>query len=239
MALLLGILVWCACKQATISSLEPSPSLDGNPLDNNGFPFVDWEYWQSVNEDVVGWITVPHTDINYPIVQASRSNPQYYLYHDVFKNWNFYGCPYLDATCTGFEGLNSIVYGHNLGQGNTYMFASFAHYTNASYARDHNTILLQTPQNKYVLKVQCVSIIAGWETVKRTDFYNRADFQTWANERFNEASIQLSSETETPVKLYTFATCSYIFGDDERTLVYAHDPLETPATETPPGQHTQ
>ena len=53
---------------------SPSPSPNGTPQETatesaggreSEFPTVDWDYWKSVNGDVIGWITVPGTDINH------------------------------------------------------------------------------------------------------------------------------------------------------------------------------
>lgn len=76
-----GMLAW------TLWSMEqagnPSPGGDnGNrqvQVDPYGFPEVDWDYWKSVNPDVIGWVTVPGTNIDSPIVQAHSDDPEYYL----------------------------------------------------------------------------------------------------------------------------------------------------------------
>ena len=76
---------------------SPSPSPNGTPQETatesaggreSEFPTVDWDYWKSVNGDVIGWITVPGTDINHPILQAHASDPDYYLHHDIYRNYN-------------------------------------------------------------------------------------------------------------------------------------------------------
>lgn len=84
----------------TLYSMEQSGNPDPVPgkavsLDPYGFPEVDWEYWKSVNPDVIAWVTVPGTNIDSPIVQAHSSDPEYYLHHDVYGKYNVYGCPYL------------------------------------------------------------------------------------------------------------------------------------------------
>lgn len=53
---------------------------------------------QSKNEDTVGWITVPGTVIDYPVMQTP-DDPEYYLHHDFEKNSDIHGTPFLDAGC--------------------------------------------------------------------------------------------------------------------------------------------
>ena len=84
--------------------------------DDDSFPVVDWDYWQGVNSDVIGWITVPGTTIDSPIVQAPKDDPDYYLKHDVYGNYNPHGAIYLDADCEdGLLARNAVIMGHHYG----------------------------------------------------------------------------------------------------------------------------
>ncbi len=81
---------------------------------------IDWAYWLSVNPDVIGWITVPGTGIDMPIVQAGARSPIYYLTHDVYGSWNCHGIPCLSWACAqgGLLGSgNALVFGHHLNDG--------------------------------------------------------------------------------------------------------------------------
>ena len=76
------------------------------------FPEVNWDELLVENPKTVGWVVVPDTNINYPIVAAPKSNPQYYLNHDFHGDWHFAGVPYLDSKCeTNWTSYNSIVFG--------------------------------------------------------------------------------------------------------------------------------
>ena len=90
---------------------------DASEAADDGFPTVDWAYWQGVNPDVIGWITVPGTTINSPIVQAPTDDPDFYLSHDVYGNYNIYGAIYLDAECAeaGLDSRNAVILGHHSG----------------------------------------------------------------------------------------------------------------------------
>lgn len=83
-------------------------------------PDVSKELEQAVkdNSDVVGWLQVPDTKINEPVVQTTDN--EYYLRRDYKKNYSYAGCYYLDYESVLFdEGKdlpqNAIIYGHNLG----------------------------------------------------------------------------------------------------------------------------
>ena len=201
------------------SPQSPEASDAGGPED--GFPAVDWDYWKSVNPDIVGWVTVEGTNIDYPIVRAPEEDPDFYLTHDVYGDWNYTGCPYLDAGCE--DGLDSrccVVFGHNMGWSDA-MFADFAKFLDEGFAREHETVLLQTPEWKKALKVQAVDVIGGWEKAKRTEFEGMEDFMEWWVGRFDAADLKLARQASGARSLYVFCTCSYNYWGDERTLVYA------------------
>ena len=72
----------------------------------------DYSSVVKVNTDTVGWVKVPNTNIDYPVVQFS--NNDYYLNHDFDKKYNYRGAIFMDYrnNPTEFD-ANTIIYGHN------------------------------------------------------------------------------------------------------------------------------
>lgn len=201
--------------------VSPSPESPTVQITDDGFPVVDWEYWQGVNPDVIGWVTVPGTVIDYPIVQAPSDDPDYYLHHDVYRDYNVYGVPYLDVDCadTGlFDSRNAVVFGHHMNDGS--MFAAFADYSNLDFANEHARILVQTPEAKKVYLARCVDIVNGTELAKRTDFNDETDYREWYDSQLSGADVVIDAITQ-PQTAITFCTCSYNYSSNERTLVVA------------------
>lgn len=189
------------------------------------FPEVDWEYWQGVNEDVIGWVTVPGTRIDYALVQAPDNDPTYYLYHDIYRTWNPYGCPYVDASCEGITSLHTVIFGHNMTSYDPSMFGDFSRFSYWGYAAEHPVILLQTPDEKLVLDVSSATIVHGTEASKRTDFESAEELAFWYDKRFENATVQLANNEEA-TQLFTFVTCSYNYFSNERTLVCSQPQTE-------------
>lgn len=209
-------------ESASPSPAGESPGAEA-PVDSDGFPEVDWDYWRSVNPDVIGWVTVPGTDVDQPIVQAHSDDPQYYLTHDVYRKRNVYGVPYLDAECEGglLSSPNAVVLGHHMSDGS--VFAGLARYsTDAGFARENARVLIQTPDEKRVLNVRFASIVNAEETNKRTTFLDDTDHLTWYKGELAGASTVLDSTGAVPSRgLVCLCTCSYNLFNNERTLVYA------------------
>jgi len=70
------------------------------------------------NPDIVGWITVPYTNIDYPIVQA-RDN-DYYLRRDLNGEYATPGTIFMDCRCAPDGADYSILYGHNMKSGSMF-----------------------------------------------------------------------------------------------------------------------
>lgn len=235
LAIAVSIAVWLI-SSSTSAHTDPNPKgIEALATDvDDGFPIVDWNYWQGINPDVIGWISIPDTTVNYPIVQAHKDNPTYYLNHDIYKKYNIYGCIYLDADCAedGLLSQNAVIFGHHMRHGES-MFKPIASYTDKAFASSHSEIYIQTPTEKRKLNVEAASVIRGTDRTKRTQFNNREDFCEWYKTRISEASMRLDKDT-TPARITTLVTCSYSFWpDDERTLVYAADTKDIPKTPTP------
>lgn len=182
---------------------------------------IDWDYWLSVNPDIAGWLRVPGTEIDSPIIHAPEWDPDYYLSHDVYNDYNPMGAIYLDCGSAGlFDGGNSVIFGHHYGN---LMFAAMSNYSNESWAREHATILVFTPDGEtHILDVQCADVIRGTDPVKRTSFSDRSDLMAYWHERFDACSMKLADSAQETKQLFMFVTCSYNFWpSNERTITFA------------------
>lgn len=225
----IAIVVLFVMSNDKAANVSPAPNMDVSDVsisevaDTDGFPVVDWDYWLSVNPDIVGWVTIPGTEVDQPIVQAPASDPTYYLTHDVFGDYNINGCPYLDASCAdeGLDSQNAVIFGHNMGWNQT-MFGDLEYYTDLAFAQEHSRVLLQTPDKKMTLNVQGAAIISGWDQTCRTSFESVQDFDIWYGERFIECTVQLQEPNEELAEqgIITLVTCSYNYWSNERTVVY-------------------
>lgn len=203
---------------------QPTPQAGGftSDADGDGFPEVDWKYWLKLNPDIAGWITIPGTPVDYPIIQARSSEPEFYLRHDVNRDANPYGCIFIDAECDqGLQSQNCVIYGHHMADGS--MGAALASYTDESWASEHSKLLIQTPDWKRALNFRGARVINGREESKRTQFAGKRDFEEYVETCMDACSSRgsLMGDAMLPTRMYTLCTCSYTRFDDERTLTYA------------------
>lgn len=102
---------------------------------------MDLELLRQINSDVLGWILIPGTEVNYPIVQ--RGDNDYYLNH-TWKNENSsVGAIFLDyRNAADFSDGNTLIYGHNMK--NRSMFGSLKYYLNDGHWEEHPAVYLVT-----------------------------------------------------------------------------------------------
>ena len=91
---------------------------------------IDWAALRRLNPDIIGWIVVDGTTIDYPIVRG-RDN-EYYLHRTFMKEQNTSGAIFMDhRNCAGFFDPSTIIYGHNMQNGS--MFAGLHDWTGNSF----------------------------------------------------------------------------------------------------------
>lgn len=116
---------------------------------------VDFASLKKINREIVGWIYIPETGIDYPIVQA-KDNTKYL--HRTFRGKDSYvGAIFLDALCKpDFSSFNSIIYGHNLKNGE--MFGHLKKLYDVEYNpkadyKKHPTIWIITPNYAWEYRI--------------------------------------------------------------------------------------
>lgn len=92
---------------------------------------VDLRFLQSQYPDVRGWLTIPESGIDYPVLQSSPEEPEYYLRRDYQGNYDINGSLFLQADCILGESGNLTIYGHNMNSGA--MFGNLDQYSSYEY----------------------------------------------------------------------------------------------------------
>ena len=106
---------------------------------------VDFQALRKINLDIIAWIRIPDTKIDYPIVQGK--NNAYYLKHMFQKTEHAAGSIFLDVDNEAdFSNRKSILYGHNMKDGS--MFQGLHRFQEESYLQEHNQVYLYLPDNR-------------------------------------------------------------------------------------------
>ncbi len=120
----------------------------------------------SVNNDVVGWLSIPGTNINTPIVQSKDNN--YYLRCNFYGTNTNYGTPYADYRCKkNTLSTNTVIYGHNMPSGTH--FYDVHRYEDIEWYKQHPVINYSTLNGSYTFLVYTAFYTTG--TVKYNGGY--------------------------------------------------------------------
>lgn len=175
------------------------------------------------NPDCIGWLRIPGTTIDYPVMQ-SATDPEYYLKHDFEGNDSSYGVPFADSRCSLASSDNIIIYGHQKHNGT--MFSPLLNYEGGDFYSQHRDVELILADGKEVYRVFAVLRTAGTAEQGKWSIYNSLDLSpsgfTELLSHCREQSL-ISSNCE-PVygdRLLTLVTCEYS-QDNGRLAVIAY-----------------
>lgn len=111
--------------------------------------YINFGYLKRLNRDVVGWIWVPGTSIDYPILK--NSDTQYYLHRNIYRNYRYSGSIFMDSVCRpDFLSDNTIIYGHNMKDGS--MFATLNRYGRKGFMKKHPGVYIYMPGKEKTVK---------------------------------------------------------------------------------------
>lgn len=143
------------------------------------------------NEDYIGWIYVPNTDISYPVVK-SLDNADY-LHMDFNKNYSFPGTIFMDYQCvSGILNHHSILYGHNMNNGT--MFAELKSFQNQEYFDEHPVFWFITPKYKLLYKIFAVCTVSPYDRIQYgidgIDYKSNEEFMNAMEEIRNHSTVK-------------------------------------------------
>lgn len=195
--------------------LEPTEGISTESTENQG-PTILPEYTAvyEQNHDMVGWIYIADTRINYPVMQ-SPDDPNFYLKHSFDKSSSNHGCPYVNANCDiSKPSDNLIIYGHRMKDGS--MFADLDKFTDKSFWEKHKTITFNTLTQRQTYEIIAVFKVAtGTGSTSEFKYYSFTDassteeFEDYISRAKSKALYDTGITAEYGDKLLTLSTCEY------------------------------
>ncbi len=162
---------------------------------------IDWEKLRNTNKDIIGWIRIEDTNINYPILQDDESLK--YLKHLYNGKYNEHGSiftinenPFLDDI--------TVLYGHNMK--NRTMFSELDKYMDKKFLENHSIIEIYTENQNYRATIfSCYSIGVNIEenNIKLLEFNEEIEY-------YKKKSKYFISDVGKIEKILKLSTCSYL-----------------------------
>ena len=178
---------------------------------------LDFNKLKKDNKDIVSWLMVDSTNINYPIVQTTDN--KYYLNHDIKNNVKGSGWPFMDyRNDKDLNDDNTIFYGHNLV--NKTSFGSLDNLFKKDWFNNSNHyIALSTGKNKYIYEIFSVYIVEPETYYLQNNFILDDDKEEFYNTLKKRSIYNFNIDLNKKDKIITLSTCTE--DNKKRKVVHA------------------
>ena len=163
---------------------------------------VDWQKLENINKDIIGWIKIDNTNIDYPILKDDDSLK--YLNRSYDGKYNKNGSIFT-LNNNPFQDNVTIIYGHNMKSG--IMFSELSKYMKKDFLYKHKYFTIYTKDHTYQATIfSCYSIGIDDEekNIKLLNFEEEVDY-------YKKASLYSAEENIGEIKkIVKLSTCSYL-----------------------------
>lgn len=167
---------------------------------------------------VRGWLTIPDTGIDYPVLQSSMDEPEYYLRRNYKGDYDINGSLFLQADCSLTESGNRIIYGHNMNSGA--MFGNLEQYAAKSYWQAHPNVFLQTEEGMEVYVVAAVlKADVSMFPFQQAAFQHQRDAEAYVELAKAQALFETGVDGADCETVLTLVTCSYEWKEARNIVV--------------------
>lgn len=151
---------------------------------------INFDELKAVNPDVYAWIRIEGTGIDYPIVQK-REDDMYYLNH----TWEGKEAPegaIFTQACNAreFTDFNTVVYGHQMGEGVETMFHNLNLYLNEGFMEEHPDIIVYTPDKIRTYRVFAAVIYDDRHLMQYFNYIMDAERQAFLDSLYNSRDMR-------------------------------------------------
>ena len=184
-------------------------------------PQVDWAGLKAVNDEVVGWVQIPDTPVNFPVYQASDNEK--YLHMSAEGEYAVGGQLFMDYenAAPGMVDAQTIVYGHHLRNGS--MFKAVADMADQGVFDSISTVWYVTESGSYELEPLLVYQTTGDDTnVRQFNFASVEEFRAYLTDLLGRATASRSDAADvitSTSQVLSLCTCYYEDTDKGRTIL--------------------
>lgn len=207
--IIISIVISCYCLILIIKDMkeEETNERDLIELENTIIEetednkIIDWNDLKSINEDIVAWIEIENTPVNYPILKDNDN--LYYLKHNFNKKYNSNGSIFT-LNKDFIQDYEIVIYGHNMR--NKTMFSIIGNYLNTNFLKEHQIIKIYTENKNYIATIfSCYSIGVNEESnnIRKLNYEDRISYYK------SKSNIDTENIEDTG-KIIKLSTCSYI-----------------------------
>lgn len=184
---------------------------------------IDFDTLQAKNPDIYAWITIPGTDIDYPVLQNSDAEDpynNYYLDHRVDLTEGLPGAIYSQSVNhKDFKDSVTVLYGHNMKNGG--MFTSLHKFEDKAFFEENSQIKIYTPTGTFTYEIFAAAEFSDALIPYEYDFSNLSEVQRYLDDvRDCKGNFRETTDVSKEAHILTLSTC-YSGREENRLLVEA------------------
>lgn len=182
---------------------------------------IDFDKLKAENKDVYAWITIPDTNIDYPIVQSSGDKDDlFYLDHNINGDYEFAGMIFSERkNSRNFSDPVTVLYGHNMKNGS--MFHDLHKFEETSFFEQNDTIYIYCPGRIYTYTIVSAYVYDDRHILNTYNFSEKENFKEYIDSITNPHSyvsnVRKDVEVSVDDHILTLSTCTS--NDSQRYLV--------------------
>ena len=166
------------------------------------------------NPDLCGWLQIPDTEIDYPVMHRDGDN-DFYLGHNFYGEDDVNGLLVLDKRCPkDGSGSHLLIHGHNMKSG--FMFGGLKNYKSEEYCRKHPLIYYDTLTEPRIYRIFSV-FQSSTNLADQGDFHyydyidieSQEDFDAYVSAVRQQSLYEIDAEVQYGDRLITLSTCDY------------------------------
>ena len=203
-----------AAAQAPTAAPTQAPTVNsfGYKMDS----YEDWttlsfDELMEVNSDIYAWIYIPGTNVDYPVAQSANGDDNFYLSHNVYREYQFSGTIYSQSmNKTDFTDPVTVLYGHNMLNGS--MFATLHYFSDREFFDSHTTCFVQTKDKLLTYLIYSAYVYDDRHIMNSFNFDDEEVlldfFDSTLNPRTYSGNVREGIELTKDSRILTLSTCT-------------------------------
>ena len=171
---------------------------------------INWKKLKKDNSDIYSWIYIPNTKVDYPVVQPTTDNDDFYLNHNIQKKSEFAGAIYSEMqNATDYSDPVTVLYGHNMNNGS--MFKTLHSFEKPDFFKKNKYIYIYMPSQKLTFKIYAAYVYDDRHILNSFDFSNKSVLEKYQKYTLNPDSMNKNTRKVTlnkDSKILTLSTCT-------------------------------
>lgn len=171
---------------------------------------------KEMNNEYQFWITIPNTNIDYPVVQTDDN--QFYLKKDFNKKKSSAGTVFMDTLNNFMTDKNVVLYGHNMR--NKTMFNNLIKFKDKNFFEQNNKIVIKNTSNgkEYIYEVFSAYHSDNNFNYNTVVFNENYTYEQYLNDIKKKSLFKKNIDVTTKDRILTLSTCSYEFKGAKTTV---------------------